>query len=177
MECGPPLLPFQPRPRGVKSDESVLSRDIGLRDDSGRRACKILAVPLLLLLTGAAPLASLDIQISGLRSAKGVVRICLTAIPARFPDCARDPEARLKSLPATAAYTRFDGIQAGSYAVALFHDENGNGRLDKFVGIPREGIGFSNNPRLQFSPPKFNEARLSLDLGNNTASIRMKYYL
>ena len=39
---------------------------------------------------------------------------------------------------------RFEGLAAGTYAVVVFHDENGNGELDpNFMGIPREPLGFS----------------------------------
>ena len=51
-------------------------------------------------------------------------------------------------------------LPAGSYAVQVMHDENGNGKLDaNFMGIPTEGYGFSNNPtvmrRAHFSEAKF----------------------
>ena len=34
-------------------------------------------------------------------------------------------------------------------------DQNGNGKLDTMLGIPREGIAFSHDPRLAFGPPRF----------------------
>lgn len=46
----------------------------------------------------------------------------------------------------------------GNYAIWIFHDENSNGKLDKnFLGIPTEKYGFSNNPKLFFGPPKYEE--------------------
>ena len=43
----------------------------------------------------------------------------------------------------------FDGLAPGKYAIRLMHDENGNGKLDSnLVGMPTEGYGFSNNPRV-----------------------------
>jgi len=51
----------------------------------------------------------------------------------------------------------------GKYAVALFHDENANKRLDQgFLGIPTEGYGFSNNPGIWFGPPDLADALFSV---------------
>ncbi|NCA83736.1 MAG: DUF2141 domain-containing protein, partial [Opitutae bacterium] len=57
----------------------------------------------------------------------------------------RDP-LRTLQLPAGGRETaRFEGLAAGSYAVLVFHDVNGNGELDQnFMGIPREPLGFSS---------------------------------
>jgi len=45
------------------------------------------------------------------------------------------------------------------YAVSVFHDENYNGKLDtNLLGIPREGVGASNDARGNFRPPKFGAA-------------------
>lgn len=44
----------------------------------------------------------------------------------------------------------------GTYAIALFYDENDNGKMDKgsLIPIPKEPYGFSNNPRIT-GKPKF----------------------
>ena len=56
------------------------------------------------------------------------------------------------------------GLAPGSYAVALFHDQDENGKLNKgFMGIPRESIGFSRNPKVQFGPPRFDEASVNIE--------------
>lgn len=45
-----------------------------------------------------------------------------------------------------------------SYAVALYHDENGNTEFDQdFLGIPTEGYGFSQNPGFRFGKPDVEE--------------------
>jgi uncharacterized protein (DUF2141 family) len=55
-------------------------------------------------------------------------------------------------------------LPAGLYAIASYHDENGNGKLDtSALGIPEEGYGFSNDARGLFSPPKFSEAIVEFD--------------
>lgn len=46
-------------------------------------------------------------------------------------------------------------VPPGQYAVSIYQDVNGNGKLDQnFIGIPKEPIGFGNNYR-PFGKPKF----------------------
>jgi len=70
---------------------------------------------------------------------------------------------------------KFENIPNGTYAIALYHDENLNNKLDKnFLKIPKEGYGFSNNAKPFFGPPKFDKAKFQLD-GNYHAQIKMNY--
>ena len=128
------------------------------------RAAKAGALLVLgVLLPGAAPVASpsanelgsLEIDVAGMRSARGLIRICLTADPKNFPGCVDDKRAVTRSVPAGQHIIRFDGLPPGKYAAALIHDENSNAKLDTLLGIPREGFGFSRNPPIGFGPPRF----------------------
>jgi len=57
----------------------------------------------------------------------------------------------------------FEGLKTGMYAVSIFHDENGNGKLDaNFIGIPSEPYAFSNNAKGMFGPPSFDDCKFSL---------------
>ena len=70
---------------------------------------------------------------------------------------------------------KFENIPNGTYAIAMFHDENMNNKLDKnLLKIPKEGYGFSNNAKPFFGPPKFDKAKFQLD-GSYHAKIHMKY--
>ena len=55
--------------------------------------------------------------------------------------------------------------------------ENGNGRLDTTLGIPREGVGFSRNPRLTFGPPRFSAAQFAVATPAVDQDVRVKYFL
>jgi len=58
----------------------------------------------------------------------------------------------------------FKNIPNGTYAIAVIHDENDNGKLDKnFLGIPKEGYGFSNNIRPTFRSANFEESKFELN--------------
>ncbi|MDO8453998.1 MAG: DUF2141 domain-containing protein [Sulfurimonas sp.] len=65
----------------------------------------------------------------------------------------------------------FSNIPNGTYAIALFCDENQNGFLDKnFIGIPKEAYGFSNNPKV-FGKPNFEDTKFEL---NNNINLKIK---
>ncbi len=52
----------------------------------------------------------------------------------------------------------------GNYSIALYHDENDNKKFDRnFLGIPKEGFGFSNNPPLRLGMPKQKEMRFKVE--------------
>lgn len=51
----------------------------------------------------------------------------------------------------------------GEFAVVLFHDANGNSKLDtNWFGIPKEPVGFSNAKMKTFGPPKFKECSFTM---------------
>ena len=129
----------------------------------------------LLLLPAASPVSSLDLEFTGLRNAKGVLQICLTARADSFPDCKDDPRAVSRTISANHPATRFEGLAPGTYAVAVIHDANSNKKLDTMMGIPKEGFGFSRNPVITFGPPKFKSACFPLDGAKQ--QVKMRYML
>lgn len=135
------------------------------------------ALTLVALATGAAPTGSLDVRIDRLRSAKGVLRICLTADPKNFPGCVDDAHAITRSVPASERDVHFAGLPYGQYAVAVIHDANNNAKLDTLLGIPREGFGFSRNPAIHFGPPRFRSAEFGIESSPVTQTIEMRYFL
>jgi len=67
-------------------------------------------------------------------------------------------------------------LKPGIYAVSIVHDENANGRIDlNFIGMPKEGVGASNNPR-SFGPPSFESAQFSLGKVPKTITINLRYF-
>jgi uncharacterized protein (DUF2141 family) len=69
----------------------------------------------------------------------------------------------------------FENVPSGSFAISVIHDSNENGKLDtSFFGIPKEGIGFSNDVMGSFGPPSFDKARFIVS-SSITLTIRMRY--
>ena len=119
------------------------------------------------------------ITVTDLRSAKGVVRACMTTRADIFPKCINDPNAHRTVVPAAQRLEiRFTGVKPGDYAIALLHDENNNGKADRAVGMmPKEGYGFSRDAPVNMAPPKFKDAVFTLGEGLSRFTIRMRYFL
>ncbi|HEY0147692.1 MAG TPA: DUF2141 domain-containing protein [Allosphingosinicella sp.] len=120
----------------------------------------------------------MEVKIEKLRNAKGVVHLCLTADAAHFPDCAGDPKAKKKTVPAAGVgNVTIANVAPGAYALSVFHDENGNTKFDTFLKIPKEGFGFSRNPVVRFGAPKFAQVRFEVGAGIARQTVRMQYLL
>lgn len=143
------------------------------------RAGAALTAAAALLAGGATPAHDVTVSVSGLRSAEGVVRACMTRDAARFPKCAGDPSAYRLVVPAAAgAKLVFENVTPGRYAIALLHDENGNGKADRAMGMmPREGFGFSRDAPVRMAPPKYAEAAFAVSDADVRLAIRMRYLL
>lgn len=102
----------------------------------------------------------IHVTIGGLRSDKGQVLCSLFATAADFPRNIEKAVATTKSnISHGQAVCEFSDVVPGRYAVSVFHDENSDGKLNRnFMGIPREGVGASNNAIGHFGPPKFDDA-------------------
>ncbi|GAB5486596.1 MAG: hypothetical protein Pars2KO_01660 [Parasphingorhabdus sp.] len=122
--------------------------------------------------------ASINVSISNLRSTKGDVLVCLSTNPKYFPDCRKDVKARkIKVAAANAQSVKIDGVKPGTYAIALIHDENANGKMDLRLFLPREGFGFSRNPKIGMGPPKFKSAQFTMGAEDAQYAVKMKYIL
>jgi uncharacterized protein (DUF2141 family) len=119
----------------------------------------------------------LKVRIDGLRDSKGVVRLCLTSRSDAFPQCKAGSAltATVKAAKGAVDY-RFQGVKPGTYAIAAFHDANGNGKLDKMMGVPKEGFAFSRNPPIRPRAPTFKEAHFTVE-GQGEQSLHMRYIL
>ena len=145
------------------------------RPRAGRRLAS--GALILVTLVGATPVARLDVGVANMRSARGALRVCLTADPDNFPACVDDAKAVTRTVAAGVHAITFDGLPSGGYAIAVIHDENNNARLDTFAGIPKEGFGFSRNPVIRFGPPKFAAARFTIAGDANAQQVAMRYIL
>ena len=71
----------------------------------------------------------------------------------------------------------FSDLPTGYYAISLFHDVNMNNELDKnYMGIPKEGFGFSNNKMGIFGPPSFEDSLVKIEKDTTEITIRLKHF-
>lgn len=124
-----------------------------------------------------APEAELELTFERVRNERGVLHMCVTQDARHFPDCSGDSAAIRRSVPATTTSVHFIGLSPGFYAISIVHDENANGQMDSFLGIPREGFGFSGNAAPRLGPPSFREAAIELESGSARHEVRIRYLL
>ena len=75
------------------------------------------------------------------------------------------------------ATLRVESLPAGTYAVVVFHDENGNGTVDhSFLGFPAEPLGFPSGYTrgLIALPPSFADLRIAFACGAGDFKARVE---
>ena len=82
-----------------------------------------------------------------------------------------------RTVPRTGAVTPvvIPGLVPGRYAVAAFHDTDGNGDLTLWpIGMPKEAYGFSNDARGRFGPPPFDAAAIDVPAGGARVAFTLR---
>lgn len=120
------------------------------------------------------PETGLQLEVSHIRSAKGQMMVAVYDSKATFLG---DKVVKSAIVPVTRAgqmTIRIPDLPLGVYAVSVFHDVNGNGKLDtNFLGIPKEPYGFSNNAKGHFGPPQYDKAKFEYRVQGQTAGIKL----
>ena len=118
---------------------------------------------------------TIDVEISGINDPKGLMSIGLYSDEKGFPDDGKEYKGTDVNVTGQTVVYTFKDVPLGTYAIAIFHDTNSNGKLDKnFLGIPKEGYAFSNNVFGTFGPPDFKDTSFELT-GSKTINIQMRY--
>jgi uncharacterized protein (DUF2141 family) len=119
---------------------------------------------------------SITLEIDNVRNGRGKVFVAVCTQPQFLKtDCNYNAETPAR--PGTVRIT-VPNVPAGTYAIQAFHDENGNEKPDQnFIGIPKEGIGFSRDARISFGPPKWRDAQFIHQVRPAVMRIRMRYML
>ncbi|NTU92249.1 MAG: DUF2141 domain-containing protein [Chlorobiaceae bacterium] len=117
------------------------------------------------------------VSVENLRSSRGFVGVALFNAKKGFPD---KPERAIdgRSIKAgDSCEIVFDNVPYGTYAISVLHDENGNRKMDKnIIGIPKEGFGTSNNPKIRRGPPTYEDSQVHLDRRELALEIDMNYF-
>ena len=118
--------------------------------------------------------ADLEVHVAGLRSAEGDVRVALhqqTAGAEAIGDAGVVAASFRSAAPGTLRVV-FADVAPGAYAVAAFHDADGDGNLaTNFLGMPTEGFGFSNGAVGFMGPPSFEAATITVAEGDAQPSV------
>jgi uncharacterized protein (DUF2141 family) len=116
------------------------------------------------------------VTITGLRSSDGVVRCGLYASADGFRQPGREMRGASAPIRGQSATCMFSNLPTGTYAVAVFHAERNEARIETGAfGKPKQGYGFSNNPSSGFGPPSFSAAAFDYRGGNQALQVSLQY--
>ena len=157
-------------------------KDPGTRVAMGVRCVALCAV---LLFANPAAIAfsqsscpGIHVKILSIRNSTGAVACALFESPAGFPTEFLHSATNIMMIKVKDAQARcdFEDIPPGTYALAVIHDENMNGKLDtNLLGVPTEGYGFSNDAKAFLRAPSFRAASFSYDGQNVDMTISLNY--
>jgi len=140
------------------------------RQTSQMTLLKILTLASTLLLSSTNtdyPLESstLTLSIQNINKATGNIMIAVSKGEENFLEDDKAVASKIALVEKTGSLTvSFPNLPYGEYSVAVYHDVNGNQKLDtNFFGVPTEPYGFSNNARSKWGPPKYETARFQLN--------------
>lgn len=116
---------------------------------------------------------ALIINVTNIKKAKGTMEIGLFTDTNGFPDEGTQQKKYFFTVNNLSETFEIKNIKKGEYAIAIYHDENEDGKCNRnFIGMPKEPYGFSNNYRPRFSAPDFDDCRFYLR-SDTTISIKL----
>ncbi|MEM1118049.1 MAG: DUF2141 domain-containing protein [Bacteroidota bacterium] len=118
----------------------------------------------------ARPASTLIVSVTGVSSDEGTVGCALYDDAEGFPtDRSRMQSGQEVAARRSGVTCRFENVAPGTYALAVVHDKNENGRTDRnLLGLPTEAWGVSNGVRPRMRAPRFDEAAFSIRDGVTT---------
>lgn len=120
----------------------------------------------------------IHVEIANIENSTGTVACALFESPAGFPTefLHSATHIMMMKIRDTKARCSFLDIPPGTYALAVIHDENMDGKLNtNFLGVPSEGYGFSSGAEAGMSAPSFEAASFSYGGENLDLTIKLTY--
>ncbi|MGE5320761.1 MAG: DUF2141 domain-containing protein [Hyphomicrobiaceae bacterium] len=124
------------------------------------------------------PCPGIHVKILDIRNSTGAVACALFESAQGFPTEYLRSATHIMFIKVRDKQARcdFEDIAPGTYALAVVHDENMNGKLDtNLLGIPKEGYGFSNDAKALFGAPTFPAASFPYDGQDLELTISLNY--
>ena len=118
---------------------------------------------------------SLTVVVPGLASNEGKVIIALFDSAEDFEKGDAFVRSAFVEPENQRAVWTFGDLPFGEYAFRLFHDENGNEKIDtNWMGIPKERYAFSNDARGKFGPPGYEAAKFRFESDGMTIEVKLE---
>jgi uncharacterized protein (DUF2141 family) len=126
---------------------------------------------------GAVLMTNLTVTIDGLKTQQGQICLSLFSSGQGFPGQGGATQSRCVRATEAPLTVSFENLAVGSYAIAVFHDVNDDGVLNRnLLGIPTEGFGFSRNPRILAGPPRFGDSAVLVVGAETNIQIQLLYF-
>lgn len=126
--------------------------------------------------TVAAGQTALAITVKGVRSSKGEVAITIYPGDSKLFLAPHAKLSRVRMAAAPVVHACMDVPHAGDYAIAIYHDENGDHKFNRtLIGLPAEGYGFSNDAPAVAGLPTYSAAKFTAHEGVTPLTITMRY--
>ena len=117
---------------------------------------------------------ALQVVVWNIKKAIGTVRVSIcTKTTFLQRSCAWSGTA-----PATTPVTvvTVPGVPAGTYAAQVFQDENDSGKVQfNLLGVPKEGVGFSNDAPIHLKAPSFKDASFDYVEGGDPIRVKLRF--
>ena len=128
--------------------------------------------------SGKSPCPNIHVKILNIKNSTGNVACALFESSVGFPEeyLHFATNIMVVKIRDNQTYCDFNDITPGTYALAVVHDENMNGKLDtKWPGIPTEGFGFLRDAKALFGAPSFFSTSFPYDGQDLDLTISLHY--
>ncbi len=113
--------------------------------------------------TGAQTTGTLVVTLSGMKDDAGSLVYAMWSGPDGWLESNTVREGSVPVVGGTSTI-RFEALPFGEYAISAYHDRNGNQKLDTgLFRIPKEPLGTSNDAKIRFGPPRYEDAAFRLE--------------
>lgn len=107
---------------------------------------------------------TITLEVKGIKEVKGVMSIALYDNEEDFTGKDNYVKAEEVQVNSKEFIYVFKDIPHGTYAIAIYHDVDKDGKLSKnWIGMPKEPFGFSNDAKGRMGPPDFEDAAFKVD--------------
>lgn len=138
-------------------------------------ALLLLSLALLASPAQAQQTATLNVTVTNIETFEGHVLVNLhnaaTSFPGNGEGVVRQASVKADGPEVT---FRYEDVPYGTYAISAFHDVDDNKEINRFLGIPNEPYGASNDARGTFGPPKYEDAAFKVDAPEISLSFFVK---
>lgn len=123
----------------------------------------------------ATPTGELAITVKNIKTIRGDIRVAVFNSEDDFLKPGKSITNKIVKVTNNKMVIRFRNLKPGYYAIAIYHDKNSDGKMNKnLLGVPTEYYGFSRDARARFSAPSFDAAKFYYKGGTSTTAITLK---